>query len=117
MQGTHLFVFGELFLDGTDFLLEVTFHTFGIGLTQSPPRSSRTARPSALFAHLHPHPKDTRSHMFDRSKFDLEFGLRTLCMFVKDFENQINFIPCLDLVFGFYDGRMSADSFVDLIDL
>ena len=47
--------------------------------------------------------------MLDRSEFDLHLGFSTLGMFVEYLENQINFIPCLEIMF--------SQLLVDLIDL
>lgn len=83
------FVLFEFFENIKFLASEVTFHHLGIGFTCPCPDSG-----SPLLSHEFPtHFVDARAHVFDGGEFYLEFGLRRVCVFFENLENEVYSVP------------------------
>lgn len=84
----------ELFFDVLLLFGEVSLHELGVGFTLSTAHADATN----LLHHLHAHAEDAWTHVVDGGEFDLQLGFDGLGVFLKDFKDEIDTIPGLDLV-------------------
>ena len=92
-------------------------HSFCIGFSDSSCCSTSTSRRTSLPTQFHPHSIDSRSHMLNRSKLNLKSSFTSLCMFLKNLQNQINPISSNHLFFEILFLTDQTQLFIDRINL
>gem|GEM_PF-2851731 len=117
MELSHLFVFNKLLLYFQNLLLQMPLHSFCIGFSDSSRCSASTSRRTSLPTELHTHSINSRSHMLNRSKLNLKSSFTSLCMFLKNLQNQINPISSNHLLFEILFLTDQTQLFIDRINL
>lgn len=117
MEFSHLFILNKLLLYFQNLLLQMSLHSFSIGFSDSSCRSASTSRRTSLPTQFHPHSINSRSHMLNRSKLNLKSSFTSLCMFLKNLQNQINPISSDHVFFEILFLTDQTQLFIDRINL
>lgn len=104
VQFANFLALFQVFHDGPLHFFQVAAHEFDVGFTAT----ARTD-PTGLSRELDTHTKDTRPHVPYAGQFDLQFCLFSGGVFLKDFEDQVDAVPHLQIVF--------ADALMKVVDL